>query len=616
MLNPDDRQLYIRALRPPQDYVLDRAIATTFTLNLLTLLSVPLSFSRFELREKDNILDNHVSILEALRRSAGKFHVFCQNGAIIAPPSPNPLFHYLEEMIVEVVPRNPEGIFHPKIWLLRFVGEKGNKVFYRFLCLSRNLTFDRSWDTILTLEGEVRGRYFARNRPLADFIRLLPKLAKKSVRKSTLQFVSDMAEEVRHADFKPPEHFHEFSFHPLGVPGYTDFPIRKDKSRIMVISPFITDGLLQQVAKKSTRNILISRSEELDTLKPETHAMFKEYVLDEVAGEEEVTSIELSSDAAKTSKLDEESHLSGLHAKMYVADAGWNSHIWTGSANATYSAFNQVNVEFLVELVGKKSRVGIDKFLEKKDGVTNFCDLLQEYTFSDGPGGKEDTEKAIERKLAKICIQIAALDIRGKVEASAQKGVYDLVVWVPRLKNMEMSDIETQVWPISLKSSLSQKIDMMKPPPVLTFPGLTADKITSFIAFKLSLGNVSKSFVLNVPLRGIPTNRHEKVFQSIISDREKFLRYLWLLLYEGDYAFHSANLEAKLKGAFGGKGYGSFGEEMPLFEELVRAYSRDPDKIKRIARLIEDVIKADTEEKILPEEFRLLWETFKEARLG
>ena len=28
---------------------------------------------------------------------------------------------------------------------------------YRVLCMSRNMTFDRSWDTLLSLEGELTG---------------------------------------------------------------------------------------------------------------------------------------------------------------------------------------------------------------------------------------------------------------------------------------------------------------------------------------------------------------------------------------------------------------------------------------------------------------------------
>ncbi len=167
MLDPNERQTYIDALRPPYEYVFDRAIGTTYSLNLLTLLTVPLSFAKFEIKTKDEILDNPVSVLEALRRIAGRIHIFCQCGAIKVPPSPNPLFQYLERMLHEVSPPNPQGVFHPKIWVLRFIHEKNQNILYRLLCLSRNITFDKSWDTSLSLEGEVRGRFYNRNKPLS-----------------------------------------------------------------------------------------------------------------------------------------------------------------------------------------------------------------------------------------------------------------------------------------------------------------------------------------------------------------------------------------------------------------------------------------------------------------
>ena len=133
MLNPKDRQLYIRALQPPSGFDLDRALATTYTLNLLTLLAVPLSFAKFDLKAKDKILEEPIAILEAVRRVAGKFHVFCQNGGIKVPSIANPLFQYLEEMVIEVSSLHPAGIIHPKVWIRKFREQNGNKFIYRFL---------------------------------------------------------------------------------------------------------------------------------------------------------------------------------------------------------------------------------------------------------------------------------------------------------------------------------------------------------------------------------------------------------------------------------------------------------------------------------------------------
>ena len=617
MLDPKDRQLYIRVLQPPAGYALDYAIATTYTLNLLTLLTVPLSFARFDLKTKDKILEEPVSILEAVRRVAGKIHVFCQSGGIKVPSFSNPLFQYLEEMVIEVATPHPEGIFHPKIWVLRFRSQNGNKVFFRFLCLSRNITFDKSWDTILTLEGEVRRRFFARNKPLSDFIKVLPGLAKKTLRNTLRDEIINTAEEIRHVDFKEPPGFDEFSFWPMGLPQYKHFPIQKEFWRVMVVSPFLTDGLLQQVASKKKQNVLISRLEELDLLKPETLDMFKEkYVLDEVAGDEEETSIEISSDAAQKSQLDAESELSGLHAKLFVADAGWDSYLWTGSANATSAAFSK-NVEFLVELKGKKSRVGINKLLEKKEGITNFVDFLQEYIPPEKPLKVNELEKEIERKLELVQKQIANSNLRLEVSRAKRKHQYHLDMhWRGNLKFKDTEEIKFSAWPISMKPHAGIKQNLSKPVSPIRFSNLSVEKITSFLAFKLELRKLSKSFVLNLPIRGIPENREEKILQSIISNRDNFLRYLWLLLYEGEYTFFDTNLEAKLKGIFDPSRSWSIGEEMPLFEELVRTYSRSPDKIKRIAKLIDDLSKTEESDKILPQEFKQLWAIFQEAKLG
>ena len=47
MLAPDNRALLLDALRPPPGCSLDRAVATTFTLDLETALMVPLALAGF-----------------------------------------------------------------------------------------------------------------------------------------------------------------------------------------------------------------------------------------------------------------------------------------------------------------------------------------------------------------------------------------------------------------------------------------------------------------------------------------------------------------------------------------------------------------------------------------
>ena len=74
---------------------------------------------------------------------------------------------------MEVAAPLPNAAFHPKLWVLRYRERHGDGICYRVVCATRNLTFDRCWDTAIVLDGELTDRVkaFAPNHPLADFIR-------------------------------------------------------------------------------------------------------------------------------------------------------------------------------------------------------------------------------------------------------------------------------------------------------------------------------------------------------------------------------------------------------------------------------------------------------------
>jgi len=368
----------------------------------------------------------------------------------------------------------------------------------------------------------------------------------------------------------------------------------------------------------------VSRIEELDILQPETREKFKKiYYMDEAAGDEEESSIETSSDSSQKSDLDKESDLSGLHAKLFVAETGWDAHIWTGSANATSNAF-KMNVEFLVELVGKRSRVGIKSFIgdskedsektndNEKKGNTTFRDLLYEYEPPKGPVKEKDREKELEKKLELILRQIANTNFRVLVVSDIKKKTYTLQLdasGIKRIKDVE--DVTCRLWPISLNPYKSFKFDFSNPKFPAKFSDLPFDKLTGLFAFKLKIEHVEKSFVLNLPIKGLPQDREKRMLQAMISSQDKFLRYLLLLLFEGESSYLSALMETKLTGLRSKGRKWLFGEDMPLFEEMVRAYSRYPEKIERIAELVDDLSKTEEEKKVLPKEFQKLWAAFK-----
>src|SRR3984885_3997065 len=209
MLKPDERQHLLELLRPPPGCQLDLAVGTTFSLDLISALMLPLSFAFFDWEQPDGELAaDPLALLEALRRYRDRFTVFCQSGQIRLPPKYPPLLTFLEPCIYDVEPRDQDGAFHPKVWALRFAAEDGG-VRYRVLCLSRNLTFDTCWDTVVALDGELtdRSNAIAANHPLGDFVAALPSLSLRSLPAKRRQGVTKIADELRRVRFTWPEGF-------------------------------------------------------------------------------------------------------------------------------------------------------------------------------------------------------------------------------------------------------------------------------------------------------------------------------------------------------------------------------------------------------------------------
>jgi hypothetical protein len=166
MLDPNQRLLLTQAFRAPAGYQLDFALATTYSLDLGTLLASTLHLSVLGNDGSLTDFENGVMLLEGLRRSADRLAVFCQDSQTYVPKIPHVLYALLERVVIPV--KAPlGGAFHPKLWALRFLRE-GEKPVLRVVVLSRNLTYDRSWDVTLAIEGAPTGRQWRNNEGLRN----------------------------------------------------------------------------------------------------------------------------------------------------------------------------------------------------------------------------------------------------------------------------------------------------------------------------------------------------------------------------------------------------------------------------------------------------------------
>jgi hypothetical protein len=622
MLGPQDRRLLLDALRPPEGYSLDFAVGTTFSLDLLALLTAPLAFTFFDCQDAEGKPNQDpLALLEALRRHADRITIFCQAGQILVPKQHRILFGYLENSVFAVTPPGGAGSFHAKFWALRFVAE-GSPVRYRLLCLSRNLTFDRSWDTALVLEGSVidRKNAFAGNHPLGDFVASLPTMAVGEVPEATRERTAQCAHELRRVEVELPEGFEEFRYWPLGHDGKKAWPFPDHYNRLLVVSLFLSEGLLGSLSESADEALLVSRLESLEEMSSGTLSGFSGvYALNPSAEVEESLSLpegqEEQEGQQEQSERTEDLPVSGLHAKLYIAERGWNASVITGSANATAAAFG-ANVEFLVELIGKKSRVGIDPFLEKSQGSLSFADLLQPYTPSGDTPAPDALQKELEERVEKVRRLLGATPLTAHVCKLPEHDLFRVSLQAgdagpPTLP----AGVQVRCWPITLREFDAAAFSVASST-AADFSPLSFVALTSFFAFDAVAQESSRQacarFVLNLPLVGAPENRRERILRTLLSNREQVLRFLMFLLSEFGAQGNPADLVDGLLGerhAFG-RGWQGF----PLFESLLRALDRSPGKLDQVARLVEDLRVTDGAEGLLPEGFDEVWQPIWAAR--
>lgn len=626
MLEPNSRRLLMESLQPPTGYRLDWAVGTTYTLDLMALLSAPVAFAFSDYEDRDGRPTcDPLALLKAVRQYAGQVCLFCQAGKIQVPKTYQPLLANIEDSIYQAnAPRG--GSFHPKMWFLRFVDRDDEDVIqYRVLCASRNMTFNRSWDTLLCLEGELQDRTnaFSKNHPLGKFVEALPAMTVQPLAQRWKRRLEQLAYEIRRVDFEVPEPFSEIDYWPLGIglPDRWPFPERID--RLFVVSPFLDDGLISDLREWKAPIQLVSRADRLGRLEAATiESLEKVYVLDDTAvpetGDTEEDLEELSGPASETLGTGD-IPLVGLHAKVYIADAGWNARVFTGSANATRAGF-QHNVEFLVELRGKRSRCGIDALLgqsaEEKKRASCLADLLQPYVPVEREDEYDPKVEDFERQVDQLAKELTSAVPTAICKDAPTEGMYSIeILTKKRLKLSKMStDFQVSARPASVLSSQLSIMDLSQKC-WGEFPNVTLLGLTSFFVFEVESRalNARRQFVLNLPLVDAPENRHEAILRDLLSDRDRVLRFLMLLLLDTG----ARDLSQLMESDTNGEGSFSFIHSMlgeTLFEALIKALGRDPERLEQVAEVIADLMKTDDGKKLLPDDLSEIWAPIWQVR--
>lgn len=600
MLNlTKDRLDYGTLLTPPEGYNLTKAIGTTYSLDLFSLMAIPVAMFYSKSLEGD-FKQNRYDILDAIRQSKEKVKIFCQRGKIASPDSYSNLFSFMEDCVIEVTPPEFNASFHPKIWVIRF--EKENEVIYRLIVLSRNLTFDRSWDVAFYSDGKVTEKKQDSNESLKSYLDYFMKYTNSKEEPSFFEDLSNVK-------FDLPNGFTNLELYP--ILGFEDNiskfpnPLNKEKyKQFLIISPFVQIKVLNEFKKLNNFITLFSRKEELDKLYAQE------------GGKKCLKGIEsyaMSNVAVEGEKLETQEESYGdyknqnLHAKIFIGSNDSDSHVYLGSANSTNPAFDR-NAEFMVKLSSENSQMkarSMKKYLLDSNLFVPFVPN-PEFTI-------EDSEEAPSQLLRMYEHLVSSIEFNGRLDKRANNENFDLIIDLDLKDKPEQKGFKSKFHILGRESEKKEvEFGINKP---YVFANIALTNVSTYVVItNYYESSIASRFTVKMNIE-IPAERESRIFSKLIDNKTKFYQYLQFVLtpeefkssleilsHEGTYETHEDRGLSNL--LIGGES---------IYEALMIAASRNPSKLKEIEGIVAKLQHLeDGEENEALKEFLPIWSVFKE----
>lgn len=609
MLNPNnDRLDYGQLLAPPDGYKLDFAVGTTYSLDLDALVGACIALGLSEETDSE-LMKNPICLLEALRSTGDKVALFCEGGQIHMPNKVTALYILLEKMVFQVNTVKNKRLsaypsFHPKFWLIRYIDSE-NEPLYRVVILSRNLTFDRSWDVAFYMDGKKTGSRTDKNSPVADFLSfLISNLGSGTAGKEKAKRIKSIIKELQYVQFDTgSREFYDYDFIPTGVKkqsgGYysiTDYPLFQNISspgdaegmhEIFIMSPFLSKDVIRYFNDrnqyiKNTDSILITRAMSLGRLKPEDCSNFSVFVMKDAVVDGEMA---ISENEQQYQKQD-------IHAKVYMLRKNSDSDLYLGSLNASHNAVYG-NIEFMIRLKSKNRYLNIGKLKDSIFGKDegDIGNPFQQVTIKDS-GSEEEEQKNL---LDGIIKSINRLNPSAVIKQNEE--FYDILV--------HFGEFDCP-YKVTVTPMLSNKTEKLSED--MRFSKLTVTQLSEFYVISVDDGQRTVQRVIMIPTEGMPEDREKEIVSSVVNDKACFYRYIAFLL--GD-SFVLSTLESDDTGEEAGRMvHAKKNIQIPgLYEKMLQTAATAPERFKEIDYLI----KAVSNDAVIPEYFEELYNIFRKA---
>lgn len=606
MLAPDNNRLdYGEQLQAPEGYELDAAIATSYSVDLDTLLAVPIALCFGNTLEGD-LRGEKLALLEAVSRLNKRLKVFYQKGNIAQPATFNQLFTLLEPCLHPVIPSEAFSSFHPKMWLLRYkCVEKTTKpaVKYRFITLSRNLTMDRSWDVAVSLEGDLKK---TRNKEAVGSHWLL---WVKGLLKETNDFEPrrDFLRELPYLHWKIPAGFDTSPEVLIGDGGHSPLSLPSSNHQLLVVSPFLSKTALEylQSFAPNGERYLFSRAEELNAFSDEELSAWKCFAMNE-------NMVDADTGDLGTDDSPEAGKPYNLHAKLIVSRKGSRVYWHIGSANATNAALGNAsklprNTEAMLKLSGVRSKIGPDILIEQ--WVGNEEEETGLFVRYKPQPEAVNTKHSATDKMRVVAFKLINMYWQQNATLRADEGKYDLRLTVENLDLNDDANVEIQISQLAFGKPQSLSDEML-------WSDVAITEISAFILVRVTIKSEKEDDLVEtllietaLSIEGGDT-RQQAVLKKLVDGEDKILNYVSLLLQTQPNKSQWLAFE-QIKGS-DSDAVESFFSHNPVYEQLLWAAAYHPHLLKRIQVLVAEFKQAGI---VLPENFAALWSHFeKEVR--
>ncbi len=579
LLNPQsDRLDYTKLLTPPLGFETEFAVGTTYSLDLNSLIGVTMALGVSDTLDEDS-LKNPIRMLNALTLSNKRIAVFCQAGQIFIPQNIIPVHGLLDSMVFEIkIKKNTKQhqVFHPKVWIVKF--KNGSDELWRVIVLSRNLTFDRSWDVAVCLDGKTEKNEVLKNAPLRDFLKYLRSQIKSTKRQSQKKkLLGNMIKEIMHVTFSSGEEKVDFDFLPVGIPPGTNGPYSLDDTglfsrwdNLFVMSPFLgrpgKKNPLESLLKwKAVRNlqegkpILITRRSEVFHLSERMRRDFNIYAL----REEAFYSSEKHEDTLNPDGQD-------IHAKLYLRTYYSKSELYLGSMNASFNAFHGGNIEFMLRLSTTLGKLNTDMLsISLLEGEDSPFELLPEQLPEYIPDTQEETMQDMVRSMRE-------LEFAGEVKTNGDDS-FDIELNALQLPEGLSGNLSPLLYPNLGKKIASRMI----------FSNMKKEQLSDFFMVTLvGESDMRLARIVRIPVTGTPEDRDAAIVKSVIRDEKDFISYVSLLL--GD-DYYDVMMEMKRFKRYSAASSGNNTPIPALYEKMLKVAADNPDRLKEVEKLLEDM---------------------------